>query len=93
MTSWIDPLHPPTHPRAVAYGVIAGLAAYIAIHAPFWMADYIHKRWRGWRGSGAGGESPRLSSRLKRYGQLDWGCVGMPHAVSTATHAASAELS
>ena len=62
------PIHGSTHhlPCAVAYGVIAGLAAYIAIHAPFWAWDYFKKRWRG---GGGGGESPRHNRRLKRCGQ------------------------
>ncbi|GAB4816680.1 hypothetical protein N2152v2_003726 [Parachlorella kessleri] len=29
---------------SVAYGVIAGLASYIAIHAPFWLWDRVHRR-------------------------------------------------
>ncbi len=45
--------------------MIAGLAAYVAIHSPFWAWDFIRKRWR--RGGGDG-ESPRHARRLKRCG-------------------------
>ena len=48
-------------PPAVAYGVIAGLISYLAIHAPFWLADFVRKRW--WPTSGL--SSPR-SSRARR---------------------------
>ncbi|PRW05836.1 Adenine guanine permease AZG1 [Chlorella sorokiniana] len=48
---------------SVAYGVIAGLASYVAIHGPFWAWDYFRKRWRG---GGATAESPRHARRLKR---------------------------
>ncbi len=49
--------------HAVAYGVIAGLVSYLAIHAPFWITDYIRKRF--WPSSNIG--SPRSSRAMRRW--------------------------
>ena len=49
---------------AVAYGVIAGLSSYVALHLPFWIYDIIFKRWRG-----PAPNSPRSERRTRRWGQ------------------------
>ena len=45
---------------AVAYGVIAGLVSYLAIHLPFWVADTLRRRW--WPPTD-GDNSPRSERR------------------------------
>ena len=64
------PLSPLLGP-AVAYGVIAGLVSYLAIHLPFWIADWVRKRF--WGGDG-GDNSPR-SDRVRRRWARARACV------------------
>lgn len=56
--------HAPAPPAAVAYGVIAGLGAFVAIHTPFWTADYVRRQLG--RGGGAGDASPGFTRRVAR---------------------------
>ncbi|KAI3428804.1 hypothetical protein D9Q98_007621 [Chlorella vulgaris] len=48
---------------SVAYGVIAGLGSYVAIHAPFWAIDYARRRW--WPATDSS-DSPRSQRAIRR---------------------------
>lgn len=64
----------PPPPPAVAYGVIAGLVSYVAIHLPFWLGDYVRKRW--WP-SGDVAASPRMQRMRRRWAAGGLAAVGL----------------
>lgn len=75
---------PPLDP-AVAYGVIAGLSSYVAIHLPFWTADYVRRRWgKGSRGE----ESPRHLRQKRRWAAGGGGKRRAPLACVPCVHVA-----
>lgn len=58
-----QPPGPPSSARSVAYGVIAGLVSYVAIHTPFWVVDAVKKRWFP---QDEGEDSPRFNRMQRR---------------------------
>ncbi|PSC75740.1 Adenine guanine permease AZG1 [Micractinium conductrix] len=54
---------------SVAYGVIAGLVSYVAIHTPFWVVDAVKKRWFP---QDEGEDSPRFN-RMQRRSKSGYG--------------------